>query len=667
MNEDAAIELHRRAAAGFQAYSPDRRIAVPLMVVTAALLLAAAAMSRSFYDGRMASPITHNDVNYFIIGIHDVVLLRTHGFFAVVDDLVHNSSHALINSYQAMLAYLMFGITDWAPYASNIAYVLILLGVAAYLLRDCSLPVLAAAMVAVISMPLTSHTVVEFAPELVCSLFTALGAVLLLRLPLFGARLSARVVAGLCFCLGFLAHPSAFAFTLIAVLGTVGLMFLRDTLLASKYRIRAAIGQSLLNLVLATWLAALYMIPRFDIYWQYFYRTTLNSDTRWRWVDASLSLRQHLGFYLFGSGGEYLFGNRLWICAAIVGAGITVALWRDDRRLAARQIELLLIATLFWLVPTLSPVKAPFFAAAFGYAVIFLTVMGLGSISQMLRGTLGTVAASSIAVLLLVSDTTHQAVPNTPQTSTDRQFAFDAIERLKTVLFGNATEYGHTKVYLTNIGAYAENILLYYMLKVDPTLHWNLESGVVVSDPQEQINSIHSGHEDFVIAGHFDNGFTYSEWAELAEEPVLAAISHDPGYMPIDRFYGPNGRTVTVFQRRGSFAGWHAVSGIVNPSGEADGARVSTGGVAYLRTYAARAVGAELQIECAGPPGQTVAVLVNQQKVGEMSLPADGGPALLTQPIALSAGSNDVVLQYPTGAKLTLRRLLIVPQIPAEG
>ena len=238
-----------------------RRVSTVLIVVTAALLLAAAAMSRSFYDGRMASPVTHNDVNYFLIGIRHVVMLREHGILAVINDFVHGVEHAPIASYQAMLAYLIFGINDLAPYASNLVYVLIFLGVAAYLMRDCPVVILVAGMATVIAMPLTSSTLTEFAPELVCSLFTAIGALLMLRLPLIGAPLGARFRAGVCFCLGFLAHPSAFAFTLIAVLGTVGLMLLRDVIVIRKAGFARLLSESALNFVLSTWLAALYMIP----------------------------------------------------------------------------------------------------------------------------------------------------------------------------------------------------------------------------------------------------------------------------------------------------------------------------------------------------------------------------------------------------------------------
>ena len=469
-----------------------RRINTVLVVASAALLLAAAAMSRSFYDGRMASPITHNDVNYFLIGIRNVVMLREHGVLAVINDFLHGVEHAPITSYQATLAYLIFGINDLAPYVSNLVYVLIFLGVAAYLMRDCPVVVLAAGMATVIAMPLTSSTLTEFAPELVCSLFTAIGALLMLRLPLIGAPLAARFRAGLCFCFGFLAHPSAFAFTLIAMLGTVGLMFLRHVIFIRKSGIGRLMLESALNVVFSTWLAGVYIIPRFETYWAYFYRTTLNPATRGRWVDAGMSLHQHITYYLFGQGGQFMFGNRLWGCSAIIACGIAAASWRRDWLSTARQVELLLVAALFWLIPTLSPVKITFFAAAFGYAFIFLTIMALRSIFDSLPVKIGMSAVSTIALLLLVSDTSHLPVPGTPQSLIERDFDFGAINRLKADLLGNATSRQSTSVYMTNIGAYANNILEYYMLKVDPALQWEFDAAI--SSPIPRSSSITYTH-----------------------------------------------------------------------------------------------------------------------------------------------------------------------------
>ena len=293
--------------------------------------------------------------------------------------------------------------------------------------------------------------------------------------------------------------------------------------------------------------------------------------------------------------------------------------------------------------------------------------MALRSIFDVLPAKIGMTVVSSVALVLLISDTSHPYVPNTPQTRVERDFDFAAINRLKADLFGNATDSQSVKVYMTNVGAYANNILEYYMLKVDPSLRWNFDAGFSVADPREQLGFIRLHQEDFVIAGHFNNGFTYFPWAQPAEEPVLSAISSDPGYMPIDRFYGPNGRTVTVFQRRGNFAGWHPIAGFVSPAADPDKARVTTGGVAYLQSYAARLVAAQLQLKCAGTAGETVEILVNQQKVARLTFPPNEEVLSLNQRIALLSGANDIVLQYPESGQITLHQLLIVPDIAPEG
>jgi hypothetical protein len=203
---------------------------VLMVVIAAAMILFAAAMSRSFFDGRMASPITHDDVNYFITGIRRLLILRRDGLTAFLYHFVHYPEHSPFLTYQATFAYLLLGITDWAPYASNMFLLLLFLSVAAFLVRDCSLVAIAACMAGVIALPMSSNIVIEFSPEVVCSLFTAIGAVLMTRLPLIGAPLGARFRAGLCFGLAFFSHPVASALTFIAFLATIGLIFISDVI-----------------------------------------------------------------------------------------------------------------------------------------------------------------------------------------------------------------------------------------------------------------------------------------------------------------------------------------------------------------------------------------------------------------------------------------------------
>lgn len=621
MNDVAQRNLLSTPAGPADKYLNSRR-SVPFIVIAASLLLLAAAMSSSFYNGQLDAPITHDDVNFFIEGIQHLNLLRTKGFYALAGDFVHGSMHAPIPTYQAMLAYLLFGITDWAPYASNIILVVIFFGFAAYLVRDASVAVLVAAMVSLIALPLSANTVTEFNPELICSLFTAIGAVLMVRLPLIDAPLQSRMFAALSFAIAFFAHPVASPFTLIALLASIGLAFLRDVVLSGKFRLAPiGIGYSLLNVILSIFLPTLYLIPRYREYVDYFVDALFSSNSRDIW--GAMSDRLHLGFYLFGQGGEFMFGRLLPLYAGIIGLGLVAVLRHKDRELFSRQVEMLILAALFWLVPSLSTMKSYQFGAAFGYLIAFLAVISLRAIYCALRGGRGdaVVLAFALVLLSLYSPAT-QIVSNLPATRIDREFAFRAIDHVKKVLLRNATNFRGaehvTEVYMTNIGAYAPNILFYYLLKEDPALRWNFDSKWTDANSRDHIDFIHASQADFVIAGERGNGLTYSDFALPAEDPVLAAMWHDPGYIAIDSFYGPKGRTVTIFQRRGNFAGWRPIYGFINSTPQRDDPRVVPDGVAFLQTFAARAIEADLRIDWVGVgAGQSVSVFVNFQKVIE--------------------------------------------------
>jgi len=652
-----------------QASTHDRRYGTPLIVFAACLLVFATAISRSFYDGRLASPMTHDDVNYFAEAIQSLTLLRTKGLFALFGDFVHGSLHAPLATYQAMFAYLIFGIKDWAPYASNLVLVLIFLGFAAHLLRNSPTIVVAAAMVSLVALPISSNAITEFAPEIKLSLFIAIGVVLMVKLPVIDASLRPRFLAGLCFGIGSLAHPSAFPFALIAVLAIVSLAISRDIIWRRNYgQLRLAVANSLLSILFSVWLPALYLVPRYHEYSTYFYDALFN-PAEFYWYD-SMSVPQHVGFYLFGDGGRFMFGHKFLAYAGIISFGLAAAWWHKDRQLLARQAELMAVAFLFWLLPTLSLTKNYLFGSALGFLIGLMTIIAFGSIYNAIRGTVGAIVVVALSLQLLVFyKPSHLVAPNTAETSLERGSAFGAIDRFEAVLLGNATDPLHTQVYMTNIGAYAPNILQYYFLKADPTLDWRFYSEWKDSNPHHHMAFIHSSRQDFVIAGQGGNGLTYSPFALPAEDPVFEAMWRDPDYIAVDRFDGLSGREIALFARRGNFAGWRPISGLIGGTKQPDDPRDIPKGLAHLQTFASRAVQADLEIEWVGTiAAQDLTVFVNDQQLAK-SFATENKPSSLKTEISLSPGTNDIVLQ--SEGPLKLQRFLVIPQIvperPAQG
>src|SRR5215210_5159709 len=61
---------------------------------------------------------------------------------------------------------------------------------------------------------------------------------------------------------------------------------------------------------------------------------------------------------------------------------------------------LIVLAVLFWFLPTASAVKVLLFAASFGFLIAFTAVIALRPIYETTRGTVGAIAVLAIPVLL---------------------------------------------------------------------------------------------------------------------------------------------------------------------------------------------------------------------------------------------------------------------------
>ena len=666
MNDGSPSDLSSDQARTLPRLLMQSRGYVPhFAVLFLSLWVTAGAMSKSYLIGRLSNPITHNDVGYIVDGIGRLLYVELNGFWAEIPHLFREPMHAPLAGYQAALGFYIFGFHDWAPYATDIVYLLIFLGACAALLRGTPNLVVIAGLAAVAAMPLAFTTVSEFAPEIPLGLFAALGVILTCRIHMFDRAIGARAFAGLCFGVGFLGKPSSFVFVPLVVGATLGVVFLRDIILPGRLRdARKALYQSGLQLILSLWLPALYVIPNISEYIHYFYLAMFDAENV-KAYSGGLSSKEQVLFFLTGRGAEYMFGDFLWAYFATIAAGLAAASQRGDRAFIARQLELLVLLLLMWLLPTLATAKNTLFAAPAGYLLAFMVVMAIRSIYESVRGIAGITAVSLLSILLVVSGTSRTELANVPELDfrlrrsvkdadrpdvhAIREVWPQAMDRFKAVTLGNAPYYHGTTVYLTNVGYYHTAVLQYWFLKQDPMLDWKFQSLWADSVLQDHLDAIHRLKDgDYVIAGERGNGLTYAPTlipgAAGSEDAVLESLWQDPNFAPIDRFYGPTGRTITVFQRRAAFAGWRPFAGLTN-RGNLKRSWVSAGTLTHLQAYAANAVPAELTIDVRGFAGQKIDVVVNTDHVGQLMVDASGR-ASLVQSINLASGQNDIVIRY---------------------
>jgi hypothetical protein len=660
-----ADSFRRLAVPGLKLLMERNVYVVIIAIALISLWITGGALSKSYLIGRLSNPMTHNDVNYLISGIRRLLYIEINGFWAEIPHLLHEHLHAPLSTYQAALGFFLFGFHDWAPYASNIVYLWIVFAFSAVLLRGRPTAVIIAALVALAGMPLLYSSISEFAPEIPCGLFTALGVVLTLRISLFDRALGLRALAGLCFGLGLLAKPSSFAFMPLVLCATLGITFIRDVLLAGRLReFPESFANGLIQLGLSLWLPALYLIPNFRDYLDYFKLAMLDPANVRKFAG-----RTDFTYYFSGEAGQYMFGDFLWAYVATIAAGLAAASFRDDRQFIRRQVEIFLIVVFMWVLATVPESKNTLFGVPFAFLIVFMFVMAFGSIYETLGNVGGVAAVSLLGLLFFVSGTSFTILANTPGfdwynpgAHVIREKWPEAMARFRAVMLGNSPDYHGRSVYPTNSAYYFGPVLWYFFLKKDPTLDWTFTDGLWGdTDPRDHIDFIHRMRADFVIAGERDNGLTYGPTlyagASAAENAVLAALRDDPHYMTLDEFYGPTGRTITVFQRRDAFAGWRPLGGLMQQSARQPW--FSSGSISHLGAYAPVAINAELDLTAHGPPGDTGNIIVNQDRVAQLIF--DGsGKASLAQPISLRAGDNDIILRYSSDAQLTFERLLIV-------
>src|SRR5262249_43369284 len=237
---------------------------------------------------------------------------------------------------------------------------------------------------------------------------------------------------------------------------------------------KLAIWHGVLQLILSIWLPALYLIPNFDYYRDYFYLALFDRQNVAAYGDL-ISDRDRLFFYLTGQAGEYMFGNFLWAYIATIAGGTIAAILRGDRPFVSRQVELLTLAAFMWLLPNLSTAKNMLFGAPFAFLLMFILVMALRSIFETLGGIRGVLGISALGLFFLFSGTSRVTVPNTPNSKDPNDIRATwapAQDRLRDVMLGNSPNHYGRSVYLTNVGYYHVPTLWYWLLKKDPRLDW---------------------------------------------------------------------------------------------------------------------------------------------------------------------------------------------------
>jgi hypothetical protein len=609
----------------------EKRQGGTLAVLGLSLLYVVITVQQSLDRGQLALPVTYDDISYFLDAARRLQLLYLDGPLALLDGWLQNPPHSPMATLKSLIAFLVFGIQDWAPAAANVLVLAgVLLALDRTLLTGLSSRGRLFLLLIILSWPIFSFLVIESRPDIITGFLLAFGAFLAVMRPWLGSSLRHIAAVSAIFGFALLWKPSYLPVTL----GVFGLSLLAATLIDlgrswTGNRIIAALRTG----IVAGALMVAFALPHFAINARHTVRyiyTTLFGAEKDLW-SLKISQHDHAVFYLWGEGGWSLMN--IWLFVALATFVVaTLRMLVRDRAQGIRQLALLAVYTVVWAAITLSASKTVFLGAVVGWSALFLFIIAIRQLLSLFteHRVAGPVFRSGLVITLsavaITAFTWHwpSRNPTTPPVARDladrRQVLISDVA--KAIMLDQPSD---ARVYFPVITDYLNaDILSFALVK-------RQASGSVAFDGH-RLGDLPLQLERMKEATHLvlfsEDDFDLIRW--LPSFGVLPAISShlssDTSFGEISRFDAPlGGGSIRLLSRNAAFRGLKPLSGLLPlegpyPQWDLPTVRWGTDSKAVLKLTGPQGEG-HLYLRARSPfPGQMITIHHGAQELGRCDL-----------------------------------------------
>jgi hypothetical protein len=389
--------------------SDRRRTAIALLISgSLAALLTIATYSLSARIGRLATPLTFDDIGYALSGSEIYNIFASDSKLEAI--LMLLQAHAPLQSALAVLAVFLFVPHDWAIYAVNAWMLLALVIVVLWIARPLPLLPQLAVVLVVLCTPVTANVLVEFRPDLWWGLLCGLAAYLIFDPRFLRGSRPYQVFTVIVVALALLGKPSASPSTVI-FLGYAATAAVLLTLRVDKGRrtgtkfYRRRFGLFLLTVAL---LIAPYYLQNIGAVYDYLHQSFVTEIDIWR---ERGDLWHQLAYYPLGQVSRSALNWTFWLGLFVFPINVAI-LWKAKKR-AALLRYLAYAAAVFaaYSAPTISPIKSYYLGGMFYGTFLLFTVHSLVLIFLALqsRSYAATRAAAGLLIVLCIA--AYQPVP----------------------------------------------------------------------------------------------------------------------------------------------------------------------------------------------------------------------------------------------------------------
>jgi len=493
-------------------------------------------------------PITYDDVSYFNDSLRRLHELYSHGTREFLLSFVNNPMHSPYSTILACMSFAVFGINDWAPYASNLIIVLVVLFFIDFILDKTPWHWRLLCIIFTLTLPLMGYSVHEFRPDLAAGAMTGIGITLLLVPSLFPTlgRFQS-VIAGVAFGLAFASKITLLPLTFIFMLAALLLASLRDMILKKE---DVSIRQ-----VITAWArclvpALLVFLPFFAISWEhhvrYMYAVVFSAESAIWQVRGGLL--KHVLYYLFGTAGKECLGQHFFILSFIIVGGLVIAHIKGKRDDFISMGLLVSGLVITYVIPTAFKIKSPFFGNTFYYTFLFTSIVSIKIVLGSLESRAARISQGVLISLTILGMVFFQ-FPGQTIARMSPEYK-KSLVRIDQEIFTDILQLGFTqesRIFYTFAGFLDGYTLNYRLMK-------NGYFGQTILDLHKS-DSLEAYSEffdnvDFVVAGEFGTDYMHS-WLPSGKvaDSTLKLLKERKDFSQVKHYRTPNGKSYYLFKR----------------------------------------------------------------------------------------------------------------------
>ncbi|HXE54270.1 MAG TPA: hypothetical protein VN541_14700 [Tepidisphaeraceae bacterium] len=527
---------------------------VPWVAITAAFT--AVVIQYSFIYGKLAVHPFYDDVSYFDDALTRLQQLYTGGLRELLLGVIQIPPHSFFSTFLALIAYLVLGAHDWAPYVANGIIILGLAAIVNWLSHGLPRGQRIVLFLFVLTVPISARAVIEFRPDIASGLCAATGAVMLVSAPLSDGNWKHRLAAGAMFGLAMLFKTPTFPLTLILLAAALGAAGLIDLLILPRRptftRLAACAAQCTAIALLVP--LPVYLLQFREIFHYIWDPVFGKTNAMWRTPGTRA---EHALYYLTGPGGSDMLASHLYLLLAIILAGL-IAAASINRRALGRILGLLAVTFVAYSVVAAMSIKQEFFGSTFDWMLILSGVYVLVFAARSTPAAVARVVV--VAALALALGITHFLtplyLPDAPNAIARRRIVDQLYGAMRQQQIGP-----QARVFITTTGYVNTDVLNYLSLQRGlPAFNF---TRLPFSDDLAQYK-----HEialaDYVIASEQGNSEAYGGFIPSGniQDQTLALVRANGDFEEVASFPTLTRKRYFLFATIQPFEDWHVQLGM---------------------------------------------------------------------------------------------------------